>query len=202
MSTSISGRSVAKPGTTSTTGPAKRRPSSAGYWLGTLVVVLATLGALVWGAFAFLGWRAEVQDFQRFHAPDSAVVSLTDTGTWFVYVEHDRSTPVSEAPVVTVADPAGTAVPVTAYRGEMRYDVPGVSNQVGDAVFTFHANQVGGYRVTVADAAQGTTVAVGHDLLWAWGPQVIGIVALFLGGLVIGLTMVIVTAVRRSGPAA
>ena len=185
-----------------TTAPAKRRPSSAGYWLGALIVALATLGALVWGAFAFLGWRADLQDFPRFQAPGTAVVSLTDTGTWFVYVEHDRSTPVPEVPLVSVTDPAGTDVPVAAYRGEMRYDVPGVANQVGDAVFTFDANQVGGYRVTVADAAPGTTVAVGHDLLWDWGPQVMGVVALLLGGLVVGLTMVIVTAARRSGPVA
>ena len=198
MSTDItSNRSAAAPTIT----PSRRRPSGAGYWVGTLVAVLATLGALAWAAFAFLGWRADVQDFPRFEAPGTAVVSLTDTGTQFVYLEHDRSTPISEVPSVTVTGPAGTDVRVTAYSREMRYDVPGVSNQIGDAVFTFHANEVGSYRVTVADAAPGTTVAVGDDLLWAWGPQVVGVVALLLGGLLVGLTMVIVTAVRRSGPA-
>ena len=182
-------------------GTATRRPSTAGYWVGALVAVLATVGALVWGAFTFLGWQSQIEDFSRLTPPGTVLVSVTDTGTHYVYLEHDRSMPVPTAPAATVTGPSGSSVPVTAYVGEMRYDVPGVAGQIGDAVLTFPADDPGTYRVTVAQTEAGTTVAVGDDLLWNWAPEVVGIVVLFLGGLLAGLGIVLVTAVRRSGPA-
>ncbi len=199
MSTHTTTRSPV-PGTAPSTAPAARRPTTAGYWAGALVAVLATLGAVAWGAFAFLGWRADVENFPRLTPPDTAVVSVTDTGTQFIYLEHDRSTALPAVPTVTVTAPSGAEVPLTVYGGEMRYDVPGVANEVGDAVLTFTADQTGAYRVTVADADQGTTVAIGDNLLWGWGPQVVGVLALLLGGLLVGLTLVVITAARRSGP--
>lgn len=177
-----------------------KRPSTAGYWVGALVAVLTTLSALGWGAFAFLGWQAQVEDFPRLTAPGTATVSVTETGTRFVYLEHDRSTAVPSVPDVTVTGPSGAEVPVTAYRAEMRYDVPNDANRIGDAVLTFQADEPGTYQVTVTDVAQGTALAVGHDLVRGWGPQVVGSVALLLGGLLLGLILVIVTAARRAGP--
>jgi hypothetical protein len=188
------------PGTASSASPARQRPSTAGYWVGALLAVVATLGAIFWGTFVFLGWRAHVEDFPRLTPPGTAVVSVIDPGTRFIYLEHDRSTAVPSVPAVTVAGPSGATVPLAAYTAEMRYDVPKVANQIGDAVLTFQANEPGPYRVAVAAAGQGTTVAVGDDLLWGFGPQVVGVVALLLGGLLVGLTFVIVNAARRSGP--
>ncbi len=178
--------------------PPRAGVSAAGYWVGALVAVLAVLGALVWAAFAFLGWRGHVEDFTRVTPPGTAVVTVTDTGTAYVYLEHDRSTAVPPVPVVTVQGPSGAEVGLTAYRGEMRYDVPEVANRIGDAVLTFPADQPGTYRVTVGNAEDGTTIAIGDDLVWAYAPQVVGIVALVLGGLLVGLALVVVTAIRRS----
>jgi hypothetical protein len=188
------------PGTLPSTAPARRRPSTSGYWAGALIAVVATLGAIVGGTFLFLGWRAHVEEFPRLTPPGTAVVSVTDTGTRFIYLEHDRSTAVPSVPAVTVTGPSGAQVPLAAYPLEMRYDVPDAANQIGDAVLTFQANAPGSYRVTVAAADQGATVAVGDDLLWGWGLQVVGVVALLLSGLLVGLIWVIVTAARRSGP--
>lgn len=180
--------------------PTSQQPSKAGYWVGALIAVVATLGAIAWGTFLFLGWRAHVEDFARLTPPGTAVVSVTETGTRFIYLEHDRSTDVPAVPAITVTGPSGVPVPVAAYQGEMRYDVPKVANKIGDAVLTFPANQPGPYQVTVGAAGQGATIAVGDDLLWGFGPQVVGVVALLLGGLLVGSTLVIVTAARRSGP--
>lgn len=180
--------------------PTKRRTTTAGYWVGAVVAALATLGAVAWGAFAFLGWRANVEDFPRLTPPDSAVVSVTDTGTRYIYLEHDRSTALPSVPAVTVTGPAGAQVPLVAHQGQMRYDVPGVADRIGDAAMTFRVNEPGTYRVTVAAADKGTVVAVGDDLLSGWGPQVIGVVTLLLVGWLVGLTLVIVTAARRAGP--
>lgn len=177
-----------------------RRPSTAGYWLGALVAVLTTLSALGWGAFAFLGWQAQVEDFPRITPPGTAAVSVTETGTRFIYLEHDRSTALPAVPPVTVTGPSGADVPLTAYRAEMRYDVPNDANRIGDAVLTFQAAERGTYQVTVSDADPGTTLAVGDNLVRGWGPQVVGSVALLLGGLLLGLVLVIVTAARRAGP--
>jgi hypothetical protein len=189
------------PGAPLPTTPPRRRPSTAGYWIGAGIAIVATLAAVVWGAFTFLGWRAHVEDFPRVSPPGTAVVSVADTGTRIIYLEHDRATPVPPTPSVTVTAPSGAGVPLAEYRAEMRYDVPGVTRRVGDAVLSFQAQEPGSYQVTVADTEPGAVVAIGDDLVWAWGPQVVGIVALLLGGLLVGLLTVIVTAVRRSGPA-
>ena len=196
-STNTSGQA---PRTAQSAAPARRRPSTAGYWLGALVAVLTTLSALGWGAFAFLGWQAHVEDFPRITAPDTAAVSVTETGARFLYLEHDRTTAVPSVPAVTVTGPSGADVRLTAYPAELRYDVPNNGNRIGDAVLTFQADEPGTYQVTVADADPGTTLAVGDDLVRGWAPQVVGSVALLLGGLLLGLTLVIITAARRTGP--
>jgi hypothetical protein len=188
------------PGNPPSTPATRQRPSTAGYWIGALVAVVATFGAIVWGTFLFLGWQAHVGDFPRITPPGTAVVSITESGTKFIYVEHDRSTAVPAAPAVTVTGPSGARVPLAAYHAELRYDVPQDANNVGDAVLTFRASEPGGYQVTVTSAEPGTTVAVGDDMLRGFGPQVVGVVALLLGGLLVGATVVIVTAARRSGP--
>ena len=179
--------------------PAGRRPSPAGYWLGALVAVLTTLSALGWGATAFLGWQAHVQEFPRLTYSGTTTVSVTETGTRFLYLEHDRSAAAPSVPTVTVTGPSGAAVPVAAYRVDLRYDVPNDANRIGDAVLTFQAEEPGTYHVTVADTDPGVTVAVGDDLVRGWGPQVVGSVALLLGGLLLGLILVIVPAARRAG---
>lgn len=201
MSTSITTNNRAAapaPGALPPTPPAARRPSTAGYWIGILIAVLATVGAVVWGVFAFLGWQAHVDDFPRLTPPGTVAVSVTDPETRFIYLEHDRSTPVPDVPFVTVTGPSGAEVATAAYENELRYDVPGVANRIGDAVLSFEASETGTYRVTVADSEPGTVVAVGDNLIWGWGLQVVGIVALLLGGLIIGVTMVVITAVRRA----
>lgn len=181
------------------TTPARRRPSTAGYWLGAVVAVLATLGALAWGISTFLGWQTHVEDFARLTPPGMVSVSVSDPDTRYLYLEHDRSTAVPSVPTVTVTGPSGTEVPSTAYRAQLRYDVPDEADRIGDAVLTFEADEPGTYLVTVGDTDQGTTVAVGDDLLRGWGLQVVGSVALLLGGLFVGLTLVVVTAARRTG---
>ena len=200
MSTSITtnNRPAPVPGAPPSTPPAGRRVSAAGYWVGALVAVLSMLVAMIWGAFAFLGWQAHVEDFPRLNPPGTMTVSVSETETQYIYLEHPRSTPVPDVPSVTVTGPSGVEVPTVAFENELRYDVPDVGNRVGDAVLTFEANETGTYLVAVGDAEQGTTIAIGDNLIWGWGLQVVGIVALLLGGLLIGVLIVLITAVRRA----
>ena len=199
MSTSTTtNRPATVPGAGPSQPSAGRRASAVGYWVGALIAVLSLVGALIWGAFAFLGWQAHVEDFPRLTPPGTVAVSVSDPETHFVYLEHDRSTAVPDVPAVTVTAPSGAEVPTSTYGLDMRYDVPNAADRVGDAVLTFEAEETGTYLVAVADAEQGTTVAIGDDLIWGWGFQVLGIVALLLGGLLIGVVIVIITAVRRA----
>jgi hypothetical protein len=182
---------------TTSTPPAKR-PGTWGYWLGALVAILATAGAIAWGTTTFLDWRSHVQDFPRLTAEGTTSVAVTDPGRLFVYVEHDRSAVRPAAPSVTVAGPAGDAVQLRAYGAQLRYDVPGEPGRVGDAVLSFQADQTGTYQVTVADLEPGTAVAVGDHLARGWVAPVVGSIALLLGGLLAGVVLVIVTAARRA----
>ena len=178
--------------------PAGRRPSAAGYWVGALVAVLSIVGAVVWGVFTFLGWQAHVEDFPRLTPPGTVAVSVTDPESHFIFLEHDRSTAVPEMPAVAVTGPTGSEVPTVAQVNNLRYDVPDAANRVGDAVLSFETNEPGTYLVAVEAAEEGTIVAVGDDLVGGWWLQVAGSVALLLGGVLVGLAVVIVTAVRRS----
>lgn len=186
------------PPTSAARTPIGHRPGPIGYWLGALVAVLATLGALAWGTVAFLGWQTHVQEFPRLAFGGSMTVSVPDSGTRVIYLEHDRSIPVPPTPAVSVTGPSGAEVPLSAYRAELRYDVPGEANRIGEAVLTFQADEPGTYQVTVADTDPATTVAVGDNLVSGWAPQVVGSVALLLGGLLLALVIVIVTAARRA----
>ena len=196
MSTDMTNRYAAR-GTAPSTTTTSRRPGTAGYWAGAVIAVVATVGAVVWGVSTFLGWQAHIEDFTRVTPPGTAVISVSDTGTRFVYLEHPRGTAAPATPEIGVTGPTGAAVPSATYDG-VRYDVPGVADRIGDSALTFEANEPGTYRVTVAEAERGTVVAVGDDLLWGWAPQVVGVVVLLVGGLLVGLIVVIVTAVRRA----
>jgi outer membrane protein assembly factor BamB len=178
--------------------PAQRRPGTAGYWLGGIVAVLAVCGALVWGTSAFLGWQNHIREFPRIGSDGTVTVSVPDPGVRFVYVEHERSAAVPPVPAVTVTGPSGAEVPTAAYRAELRYDVPGEPNRVGDAVLTFQADEPGGYLVSVTGIDAVTSVAVGDDLARGFAPQVVLSIGLLLGGLLAGLVLVIVTAARRA----
>ncbi|KAB7745428.1 hypothetical protein GA707_05725 [Nostocoides sp. F2B08] len=174
------------------------RPGTAGYWLGALVAILATVAALMWGTTTFLDWRSHLQDFSRLTADGTISVSVTDPGRFFVYLEHDRSTAVPTTPAVTVTGPSGEEAALRAYGAQLRYDVPGEPGQVGDAVLSFAADRTGTYAVVVADLEPGTAVAVGDHLARGWISPVVGSVALLLGGLLLGTVIVIVTAARRA----
>lgn len=185
---------------TSPTTPTARstRPGTWGYWLGALVAIVATAGAIVWGTTTFLDWRSHVQEFSRLTADGTTSVSVTDPGRLFIYVEHDRSAVRPAAPTVTVDGPDGSAVALRAYGAQLRYDVPGEPGRVGDAVLAFPADQPGTYQVTAADLEPGTAVAVGDHLARGWISPVAGSIALLLGGLLLGTVIVIVTAARRA----
>lgn len=177
-----------------------RRPGRAGYWLGALIALLSAAGALAWGTIALLGWQSHIQEFPRLTHAGTVVVTVTDPGTRFVYLEHDRSAVSPTVHAVSVTGPSGAQVPVRVFGAVLRYDAPRDSSLVGDAVLLFPADEPGTYRVTVGEFDPGTSVAVGDPLVNGWVPHLVGSVGLLLGGLLAGLVVVSVTAARRTPP--
>lgn len=181
--------------------PTRPRPSTSGYWIGSLLTATAVIGAVVWIVIAFFDYQHHIDQFPRMTAPGSATVQLTDTSTRVLYYENARgtATPTLAQLGLAVTGPDATAVAVTPYTGDLRYDVPGDNGRIGRAVAEFHPTQPGAYQITSSPTTGVVgSLAVGNDIVWDIAPHAIGAAALFLvvGGA--GVTLLIVTGVRRS----
>ncbi len=180
---------------------ARPRPSARGYWLGGLLTAAAVIGAVIWVVVAFFGYQQQIDRYPRTTVPGAATVQVADTSTRVLYYENSRgtTTPSLSQLGLSVTGPAGTIVAVTPYTGDLRYDVPGDASRVGRAVAEFHPSQAGVYQVKSTPATGTTgTLAVGGDIVWDIVPHAIGAGMLFLLGGSAGVTILIVTAVRRS----
>jgi hypothetical protein len=170
------------------------RPSSLGYWIGGGLIAAACIGAVIWAALAFFGYTDQVNSFQRMTVPGTATVHITQPATWVLYYESTGPAPSLAELGLHVPGPAGYAVTVT--------EVPR-GFRTGKAIASFDATVPGNYTIS-ASTGTGTgtgtsgTIAIGSDLLWDAAPHIIGIIAVFLVGTGAGLTLIIITAVRRS----
>ena len=181
--------------------PAKLKPGLAGYWIGSLVIVLGIAAAIAWGVVGFVGLIHSVDDFARVPAEGGGTVRLDD-GDYVVYLESgSRTTGASGTDVsVDISDPDGESVNVRRYSTDLNYDF---DDRGGVAVYTFTADSSGDYAVTSglvsAAGPSSAELAIGPSL---GGRLVRTIVIPFaIGGLalVVGIVLLIVTAVRRSG---
>ena len=80
---------------------ARKRPSTAGYWVAAIVAVLGLAAALVWGAVGTISALDRVDSYDRTAVPGAVTVSVTDPGTMIVYYE-------SAAEFARYADPTAT----------------------------------------------------------------------------------------------
>ena len=187
---------------------APRRVSTAGYWIGSLITAAAVIGAICWALVAFLDYQHTLDRYPRMTVPGFATVQVNDTATRVLYYESPRgtTTPALIDLALTVTGPSGTTVPVTAYGHDIRYDVPRYDGhlvphydgRIGHAVAQFHPDQAGVYQIRSAATAGVTgTVAIGRDFVWDVLPHAIGAGALFLLGGAAGVSLIVVTGVRR-----
>jgi hypothetical protein len=165
-----------------------------------LLTAAAVIGAVIWVVVAFFEYQQQVDRFPRMTVPGVATVQVSDTSTRVLYYENVRgtTTPTLAELAVTVTDTSGAAVAVASYTGDLRYDVPGENGRVGRAVAEFHPNVPGTYQIRSAATAVTGTLAVGSDIVWDIAPHAIGAAALFLLGGAAGITVLIVTGLRRN----
>lgn len=176
------------------------RPSNLGYWIGAGIVAAASIGCVVLAMLAFFGYTDQINSFQRMTVPGTAIVPVANPAARVLYYEGTAPAPGLVQLGIHVTGPAGDAVEVTPYRGDLRYDLPSVRPaQIGQAIASFDATARGDYRISALTATSaGGTIAIGGDLLWDAGPYILGIIAVFLLGTGAGLTLIIITGVRRS----
>ena len=177
-----------------------QRASSLGYWIGGALIAAACIGAVVWAVLAFFGYTNQVDSFQRMTVPGTAAVHVTQATTRVLYYESTGGAPSLGQLGIHVTGPAGNPVTVTPYSGDLRYDVPPLNpTRVGKAFASFDATTPGNYTISARSASGGGgTIAIGSDLLWDAAPHIVGIIAVFLVGVGAGLTLIIITGVRRS----
>lgn len=165
--------------------PAEVRPKARWFWIGGGIIALGVVAAIATFVLGFAGIANTVDDFERV-TPDGGGASIDSAGEYVIYNEG-----LGSFADVIITSPDGEAIPLSFYSGGLTY---GFGGRSGNALYTFDAPGAGVYRVeTNANIAIGKSIA---------GDLVRTIVLPFaIGGLtfVLGLIVIIVTAVRRSG---
>jgi len=161
------------------------RPKARWYWIGGAIMVLGFAAAIAFGAVGFFGISNTVDDFARV-SPGSETVDIDSRGRRVIYTEGG-----SFFASVEVVAPSGERVTTSRYLTDLEYDFNGDS---GRAFATFDAAETGRYTVTTdTDIAIGESIA--GDLVRT---IVIPLIIIAVTSL-IGLVVIIVTAVKRSG---
>lgn len=148
-------------------------------------MLLGIVVAIAFGVISFFGIADTVDDFARV-SEGSDTVRIDSTGEYVVYTE-DGSFVAS----VEITSPDGEPVSTSRYLTGLEYDFNGRS---GRAIATFDADDTGRYTVTTS-----TDVAIGRSIA---GDLIRTILIPFVVagiGLLTGLIVIIVTAVKRSG---
>jgi hypothetical protein len=163
------------------------------------------IGGGVFAAVTGYGAYERITDMPRATVPGDVSFDVTETGDQLVYYIGETDTSWRELGL-TVTDPDGQAVEVrncllgtkvatiAAHDHEREY-----TTHPDFAVATFRADKTGGYEIATTSAAEnGAEIAVGENLV---GPVVVGLLgalAIVVGGIATGVTLIVVTAVRRS----
>ncbi len=161
------------------------RPQARWFWIGGVIMVGGVLAAIAFGVLSFFGIADTVDDFPRVARGTDTVV-IESSGEYVIYAEDGTA-----FATVEVLTPDGEPVPTSPYLTGLSYDFNGRS---GQAASTFEAEATGPYVVTTdTDIAIGPSIA-GDLLRTILIPFVVAGLAVLLG-----LIVIIVTAVRRSG---
>ena len=157
-----------------------------------LVCVLVGIVLIVRSAVRFVD---KIDDFQRVDVPGTETIHL-DEGSYTVYAENGffgETSTWSFNGAIEIRDSGERLVELRRYGSRTTYDI---SNREGFALWSFHADETGNYRVTT-DGGPGTIVAIGPGIGAGLFGGVVGGILLIVAGGLFALITIIVTAVRR-----
>lgn len=182
--------------------PVGKRPSAAGYWIAGVVIAIGAVVAVVWFIAGISDLFGAVDDYPRFRVPGSISAPL-DAGDYKVFAEYPGASNgidgVFRVGDVTVVDENGSQIRVSSSITEQTYSWNG---HEGRSIAEFTAPRTGDYTISAAEPASrsglsNVTVAVGKGIE---ASSVLSLIAAAgLGGLslLIGIVLIVVTAVRR-----
>lgn len=203
------------------------KPSVAWYWVGALILVLGTVGAFVLMIVGIVTFADAPNHYERISVPGERAVAISEPGTYHLYGEtgdYYSSTNYGSSyysyntivrPTVTVTDANGTSIPVTAgpETSVTSYSANGLSAY---DFASFYVPSAGTYTVTVKEPAlpartstrsgnstyvetyDVTRVAVGNSVASTAVPELVSAAALGSIGVLLGLFILIMTAVKRN----
>ena len=155
------------------------------------------LGAIVWFAVGFIRFSDRIDDFQRVPTNGQGEVTFDEAGGYVIHFEgpgaSDGEIPSGQAQLTPVG--GGEPVPLETYESDFTYDLNG---RAGVAVLTVDIVEPGTYLLESESEGEGE-LAVGRSVAGTLVTGIVGGLALGGFGLVVGVIVLIVTAVRRRG---
>jgi hypothetical protein len=119
-----------------------KMPSSAGYWIGAILVALSMVGGVVLVGIGF-GRLISLTIGESIQVPSDTTRTL-DPGKFKLYHSSSNYDSYDTNPVFTIVGPDGADVPVTDVAGA---DHPYYSSSRDSTIATFTATQRGGYQI-------------------------------------------------------
>jgi hypothetical protein len=170
--------------------------SRAGYWIGGALIAVGIVGAVLWFVGSLMSLSDEVDGFQRVPIPGEGTVRL-DARKYVLYYEGsgaDESVPVF---TVEIADArTGAPLQIANYGGSLTY---AFSDHEGSAQGTVTPPRAGRYAVrTTGGGRIGENLAFGRSIAAPILRGILGTVAIGLALVGAGVTMVVITGIRRS----
>ena len=198
----------------------KTRPSAVWYWIAVALIVAGIIGGGALAVVTAVDAYDRVMDFPSAAVPGEVSFEVTKSGDQLVYYRGATGS-LGENPWrqlgLQVSGPDGQPVPVRNYMPgtaaaarDFAYYVHDSGfeggeelvrgrNDFGAAIATFTADSTGQYRLTTTTATEsGAELAVGENLVRTLIVRLFGAAGIAIVGLVSGLTLIVVTAVRRS----
>ncbi|MBF6171477.1 hypothetical protein [Nocardia blacklockiae] len=170
-------------------------PSGRWYVLAAALAVAGIVGAMVIGVTSFVRLSDRVDGFQRVPIPGSSDVRIGDTGGYTMYFEYPNASAVAFRGSVNVRllGPDGASIPLEDYSSALTYNFGGHEGRAG---FSFDAPRPGTYHV-VTQGDSGVTAAIGRGIGGSIGATVLLALGVGAAGVILGLVVLIVVAVRR-----
>ncbi|MCU0267685.1 MAG: hypothetical protein MUF83_03450 [Acidimicrobiales bacterium] len=190
------------PASTPASSSETKMPSAAGFWIGGAIATVGVIVAAVWFFAAIVQFVDYADDFERIEVPGSATLTISEEGTYTLWVETssqiDSFSDVRE-PEVRITGPEGEEVDTDPTFSTETYNT---TSHHGRSFAEFRVDVVGDYTFEVFEGEgsgrDAVAVAVGESELGTLGWQIFGAVAVGVLSVLVGVVLVVVTAVRRT----